>query len=155
MTLDYGAQRLHRRRVLAIAGLLLLALGLAVAIAFVIQDHASRMASARAWAASGPPCATGTAAALATDGGNEAQSFVYDGVRFTRLHGAVRCAEIGYDEGRSDREFPVCQFDHPGALSITTSKGVTVFVLPVLQAATIQVRNDTPTCVIGSTMEIA
>jgi hypothetical protein len=153
-TLDYGARRPVRRRAITLGAIALLVIAALAVLAFIIQDRATRMAEARAWTVSGPPCPQGRPAALVADGESVSQVMDFDGVRFARVHGAVRCAEIGYDEGRSGSLFPVCEFDHPGAVSVATARGVTVFVPPSLQAATIQVRHDTPSCVVGSNMEI-
>jgi nucleoside-diphosphate-sugar epimerase len=44
----------------------------------------------------------------------------------------------------------VCQFDHPGALAVTTPRGTWPFAVAPLRAATVQVRHDIPQCVVGA-----
>jgi hypothetical protein len=154
MTLDYGVQRKPRRRAMAGVGAGLLILGLAALIAVWSADRATRMSQARAWTVDGPPCASASASSLAAAGEAAGQAITYSGVGFARAHGALRCTEIGYDDGRSDDDFPVCQFDHPGGLQVTTRRGTFSFRVPAMDAATVQVRRDLPTCVVGSSMEI-
>jgi hypothetical protein len=154
MAIDYGVRRAPRRRILAGAAIAVLALGLAALVAVWSADRATRMSDARAWTVAGPPCATLAAASLAASSEAAVQIETFSGVRFARAHGALRCADIGYDEGRSDDTFPVCQFDHPGGLQVTTPTGTYSFLLPPMRAATIQVRHDVPACVVGSSMEI-
>lgn len=151
---DYGVQRPPRRRALAIGAGAVIALAAAALVAVAVADRSTRMSEAREWTASGPACATSTATALL--GADEApdQVSMFQGVRFARTHGAVRCNSIGYNEGRSGDDFPVCEFDHPGGIEVTTSFGRYDFLLPPLSAATVQVRHGIPTCVVGSTVEI-
>jgi hypothetical protein len=154
MTLDYASRTRPRRGALVIVAVSLLALAVAALLALAIQTRATRMADAREWTVSGPPCPSATAASLAAAGEAATQLTTYYGARFGRTHGAVRCREIGYDDGRSGEDFPVCEFDHPGGLEVTTSAGHWVFDLPPLRAATVQVRHGVAQCVVGSSVEI-
>jgi len=154
MAIDYGVRRRPRRRALMAAAIVVIVLGLALLFAVWATDRATRMSDARAWTVAGPPCATASAASLAASPEAPVQVETFTGVRFARAHGALRCTDIGYDDGRSDDVFPVCQFDHPGGLQVTTPRGTYGFLLKPMEAATVQVRHDVAECVVGSSMEI-
>jgi hypothetical protein len=154
MSLNLGFRRKPRRPAMAGAVVVMLALVVIALVGVWSVDRANRMSDARAWTVDGPPCPSVTPAALAASDEAAVQATTFSGVGFDRAHGAVRCSDIGYDDGRSDESFPVCQFDHPGGLEITTRRGRFAFRPPPLDAATVQVRHDVPTCVLGSSMEI-
>jgi hypothetical protein len=154
MTLDYGAQRPPRHRAMTLAGGALIALVIAALLAAAVTNRATRMSEAREWTASGPPCARSTTAALLAADEAPDQMTMFQGVRFARTHGAIRCNTIGYDEGRSGDDFPVCEFDHPGGMEVTTAAGRYDFLLNPMSPATVQVRHGVPACVVGSSVEI-
>jgi hypothetical protein len=151
---DYGVQRPPRRLAMTIAAAVLIAMALTALIAAAVANRATRMSQAREWTASGPPCASSTPSNLLAAGQAPDQITMFQGVRFARAHGAIRCDTIGYNEGRSGDDFPVCEFDHPGGVEITTPSGRYDFLLSPLSPATIQVQHGVPACVVGSTMEI-
>jgi hypothetical protein len=153
-TRDHGVQRPLRRRALIIGAWTMMAMAAAALVAVAVVDRSTRMSAAREWTASGPACARSTATALLAADEAPDQITMYKGVRFARAHGAVRCNTIGYNEGRSGEDFPVCEFDHPGGVEVTTSFGRSDFMLSPMSAATVQVRHGIPSCVVGSTMEI-
>jgi hypothetical protein len=153
-TRDNGVQRPARRRAMTIAAGVVIALAAAALVAVAIADRSRRTSAAHEWTASGPPCAHSTATALLAADQAPVQLNVFQGVRFARARGAVRCKSIGYNEGRSANDFPVCQFDHPGGLEVTTSFGRYDFLLDPMKAATVQVQHGIPSCVVGSTVEI-
>jgi hypothetical protein len=147
--LDYGARRRPRQAARMVLAIIMIGLVVAALAGLWATTRAARMAHARAWTDSGPPCAMAKASALAAAAEPPTQAQTYGGVRFVRAHGAIRCTEIGYDGGRSDDEFPVCQFDHPGGLAVTTPRGTYLFAPAPLRAATVQVRHDIPECVVS------
>lgn len=151
---DFGVQRAQRRRALTVFAFAILALVVAALIAAAVANRSTRMSEAREWTASGPNCARSTPTALV--GADEApvQVVMFQGVEFARAHGALRCNTIGYNEGRSGDDFPVCEFDHPGGVEVKTSFGSYDFLLSPMSSATVQVQHGTPTCVVGSTVEI-
>ncbi len=132
----------------------MIALALGALIGVLNLERATHVSEARAWTVSGPPCPSVNPGALAAGAEAPNQVTPFGGVSFARAHGALRCDEIGYDQGRSDDTLPVCQFDHPGALAVTTSRGTWAFRLAPLQPATVQVRRDVPQCVLGASVQI-
>ncbi len=136
------------------AAIAMIALALAALIGVESLERANRMSEARAWTVSGPRCHPVSPDALAASAEAPSQVTPFGGVRFARTHGALRCDEIGDDQGRSDDTLPVCQFDHPGALAVTTRRGTWAFHLAPLQPATVQVRHDVPQCVLGASVQI-
>lgn len=154
MTSDYATRRAQSRLPLIIAGAVIVILALAALVFVFASSRATRLANARAWSPSGPPCAVTTPQALAAGGYEVRQSQTLMNVTFARAHGSAACSTIGYDEGRSDSEFPVCQFDHPGGLVITTAKGVFAFAPGGVYGATVQVQHDRPSCVVATSREI-
>lgn len=153
-TRDYGVQRPPRRRAMTIGAGAMMALAVAALIGAAAADRSARMSKAREWTASGPPCARSTATALVAADEAPDQLTVFQGVRFARTHGAIRCDTIGYNAGRSGDDYPVCQFDHPGGVEVTTSFGRYDFLLSPISPATVRVPHGVPSCVVGSTVEI-
>jgi len=153
MALDYGAQRKPRRGVLIISGAALAVLAVSALILIVVHDRQAKIAEAKAWTVRGPPCARG--AGVAWDQSDAPPQIVDFGkARFARAHGATRCAELGYNGGRSDDVFPVCQFDHPGRLQITTDHGASLFELGPLDSATVSVERGVARCVLGRSQDV-
>jgi len=153
MALDYGARRKPRRGVVIISGAVLAVLAIGALILVTAHDRQTRIAEAKAWTVSGPPCAR--VAGVAWDAADAPLQIVDFGkARFARAHGATRCNEIGYDGGRSDDVFPVCQFDHPGRLEITTDHGATLFELGPLDPATVSVEHGVAHCVVGHSRDV-
>lgn len=147
MPMDYGVQRQPRRQAMIVAGVVL-ALAAIAALVFVwATDRAANMAHYRAWTVNGPPCVSATATPAMADAPIQIVSF--QGVSFARAHGAIQCAVINFDAGRSDNSYPICQFDHPGRLKITTPKGVAEFQFPPLIGATVSVEHAAARCVVG------
>jgi len=152
MALDYGARRRPRRRALIISGAALALLAVGTLILITINDRNARIAEAKAWTVSGAPCAHGVG--LAWDADAPPQTVDFGNARFARAHGATRCAEIGYDGGRSGDVFPVCQFDHPGRLEITTDHGATLFQLAPLEPATVSIEHGLVRCAVGLSQDV-
>lgn len=151
---DYGVQRPPRRRAMIIGAGAMMALSAAALIAVAMADRSTRMSKAREWTASGPPCARSSATALLAADEAPDQLSMFQGVRFARAHGAIRCNTIAYNGGRGGDDFPVCEFDHPGGVEVTTSFGRYDFLLSAMSPATVQVPHGVPTCVVGSTVAI-
>jgi len=152
MALDYGARRRPRRGALIISGAALGVAAIGALILITLNDRKARIAEAKAWTVSGAPCAHGLGAAWDADAPPQIVDF--GKARFARAHGATRCAEIGYDGGRSGDIFPICQFDHPGRLEITTDHGATLFQLGPLDPATVFVEHGVARCVVGRSQDV-
>jgi hypothetical protein len=146
--LEYGMRRRPHRAAWTVLALMLSGVTVVALVGLWATTRATRIAVARAWTVTGPPCATARVSDLAQAGVTPTQAEIFADVSFVRTHGAIRCAEVGYDGGRSDKDFPVCQFDHPGAVAVTTSRGTYQFTVPPLKAAAIEVRHGLPTCVV-------
>jgi len=73
--------------------------------------------------------------------------------RFAREHGATLCSDIATDGGRGLGQFPICQFDHPGVLGVSTRRGVYWFWAGFMSPATVSVEHGVPTCVIGANQD--
>jgi hypothetical protein len=153
-TRDYGVQRPPRRRALIIGAWVMIVLAAVALVVVDVVDRSTRMSVAREWTASGPHCARTTPTALLAADEAPDQLSVFQGVRFARTHGAIRCNTIGYNGGRSGEDLPVCQFDHPGGVEVTTSGGRYDFLLSPMSPATVQVHHGVPDCVVGSTVQI-
>jgi hypothetical protein len=153
MALDYGAQRKPRQAVVIISGLVLAAIAVGCLTLIFVNDRQAKIAEARAWTVSGALCPQGADGSWdASDGPPQIVDF--GNARFARAHGAIRCTEIGYDGGRSDDVFPVCQFDHPGHLEITTDHGATRFEVGPMDPATISVEHGVARCVVGRSQDV-
>jgi hypothetical protein len=135
-----------------IAGAALAVVGVGALVLVGAHDQQARIAEAKAWTVTGPPCAGGTGRAWDADAPPQIVDF--GKARFARAHGAIRCAEIGYDGGRSDDVFPVCQFDHPGRLEITTDHGATLFQLGPLEPASVSVEHGVARCAVGRSQDV-
>jgi hypothetical protein len=153
MALDYGARRKPRRGVVIISGAVLALVAMGALLLVVVHDRQTKISEANGWTVGGAPCAR--AAGVAWDMSDAPPQIVDFGkVRFARAHGATRCAEIGYAGGRSDDVFPVCQFDHPGRLEITTDHGATLFELGPQDPATVSVEHGVARCVVGRSQDV-
>lgn len=152
MVKDYGMQRQPRRAfVIAGAVVAVIAAAAGIVVLHTQQRRAEGMAEYKAWMAAGAPCQ-----ALAKgefDPSQTPQVTSFGGIKVERSHGAAQCHEILNDEGRGQTLFPVCQFDHPGVMEVSTRKGLFWFSPGYVSPATISVENDTPRCVVGATQD--
>lgn len=109
--------------------------------------RAERIADAKAWTITGPPCARITEAELAADAGKGLRRFDHGGVTFFRREGDVECAPVYYDGGRGDGFYPVCQFTGPGDLKVSTAEGQWRFRPGPGRPATVSVPHGRAACV--------
>ena len=96
-----------------------------------------------AYAASGPPCPTATAAGLAANGPHLRHNFEYGGMILSYASGAVDCAWI---QGR-DGQQAVCKFDSPGALGVKRKDVQQLFAPGIGHSAAIVRQGDRLSCV--------
>ena len=153
MTKDYGVPAKRRRVFGAVAAILILAGGVGVVVQDWIQHREEGIADYKAWMAAGPRCPPPPKAIFGTPDAQPAQIDNFGGMRFARVHGAILCSDVAYDKGRGNSLFPVCQFDHPGVLEISTRRGLYWFWAGFMSPATISVQHDIPSCVIGATQD--
>ena len=96
---------------------------------------AASTADANMAALSGPPCPTATAAAYAA-GPQARKELIFNDVKFGRAFGHVDCNEVANKATRKG-SMPVCQFTGPGAVTVTTDKGVFYFATGIGKPATV------------------
>ena len=146
---DFGAgarKRKGSRLPAIVAGVLGLAVVGAVLFAGWSRQHGQDIATARAWAITGPPCPTASAQAFAASAVKPRQAFEFNEVTFAHGYGHASCQQVRDDGGRGSGTHPVCQFTAPAALKVTTRKGSFYFVPPT-GPATVAVQDGVPTCV--------
>ena len=110
----------------------------------------TRIADAKAWAITGPPCPRITEAVFLDGSRKPIRKFDYDEVTFLRRDGHADCAPIYEDGGRSTRFHGVCQFTNPESLLIRTRKGDWAFSPGPGQPATVSTANDEARCVLAA-----
>jgi hypothetical protein len=107
------------------------------------------VAKAKEWTPAGAPCPTISAADYLTSGFSAVNHSAFDGVGFARAYGYIVCDDIADDGGKSSTHIPVCQFNDPGALDITTAQGH-VYYLPRTQPATVIISHGRASCVLAA-----
>lgn len=131
-----------------VAGLAFFFLMIATLPAWLIYEVWSTQEGERtAWNITGPDCPV--IAKGAAFGADTPKEFSYGGARFARRYGYASCAsplEGGFIPGEPYR---VCQFNGPAVLAVATEAGVTVFKPGVGRRATVTIRDDQVSCVIG------
>jgi hypothetical protein len=102
----------------------------------------------RDWTIEGPACPIVPAVSKAGRGARPPPPFTYQGVRFAYQIADASCEAVpeGYLTSRS---YPVCQFDAPGAVAVTTGGRTVIFEPGVGRRATVTVRDGRATCVEG------
>jgi hypothetical protein len=153
MTNDFGVRRDRRPLFGVIIGVGVLAAIAGITFVHIKQKAAEGIADYRAWVASGPACAAAPKSSFDSPEGGQPQSSDFGGVRFTRVHGAVLCSDVNEEGGKGHDTFPVCQFDRPGLLEVSTPKGRFWFWPGYSSPATVAVEHGMPTCVVGATRD--
>jgi hypothetical protein len=102
----------------------------------------------RDWTIEGPACPIVPAISNAGRGAKPPAPFTYQGVRFAYQIADASCEAVpeGY---LTSRTYPVCQFDAPGAVAVTTAGRTVIFEPGVGRRATVTVRDGRATCVEG------
>jgi hypothetical protein len=150
MTADRETSRQHGRlrENLAVALLCLPYLGAAPSfIVYGIWSEAHDLQTR--WAINGPPCPIVDHPSRQATGHKPARTFSYQGVSFSRSFGSANCAAVPENAWWPGTSYPVCQFNNPGAVSVTTHSGRTVFEAPPGQRTTVTVRGGVVRCVVG------
>ncbi len=130
-------------------GLLVFVVALASMPAYIVwETWSARKAVAAAWTITGPPCAiVQRPSRTAFSPSRKLKSFSYNGVTFTRAFGAASCVILDEPGMWSDAVYPVCQFNNPGFVAITSSGRTTVFEPEVGNRATVVVHGGIGRCV--------
>ncbi|MEO8113080.1 MAG: hypothetical protein ABI655_01780 [Phenylobacterium sp.] len=101
------------------------------------------------WTVAGPPCQVVAQAPTSVVGRKPPLTFQYGGVTFSRAFAAANCQALPEDTLFTRESFPVCQFNNPGAVTVTAGGRSVIFQPPVGRRATVTVRHGAPSCVVG------
>jgi hypothetical protein len=142
----FDARRPVFDRITLASGVVMLVGTLLLSIA---EQRASLIGRADAWTAAGPPCprvSAQTARAYAAP----TETFRFQGVEFVRGYGYAVCGEIITDRrwGIGQR-MPVCRFNSPGKLEVSTSRGRFDFITGTAPA-TVVIAEGAPRCVLAA-----
>jgi hypothetical protein len=119
-----------------------------VPIALLAQRHAA-VEKARRLEVGGPPCQRLSAAAFASADAPALQTTNVGGVLFARRYGYVVCDYVATDHGRGLDRTPICRFNNPTLLAVTTPRGRFYFHTGVAPA-TVTLAHDEPGCVLNA-----
>ena len=120
---------------------------------YLVLQRQSNVAKAEAWTPLAPACPTETKAEYLAKGERAEHVSNYDDIHFGRGYGYVTCNEIGSDGGRGGGVVPVCQFNNPTVLQVTTVWGETIFVTGS-HGATVLVEDGRPRCLLAANQKL-
>jgi hypothetical protein len=146
-----GRYRVSLLQLIAACGTTLVVVG--AVLFLVIGQRLAAISKARDWTAIGAPCPTLSVAAYQASGNRIAHVIDYDGVSLGRGYGYVNCDEIADDGGRGRGVIPICQFNSPTILQVTTKRG-RFYYFTQSSPATISIVDGVPRCVMATTMGI-
>jgi hypothetical protein len=149
ITLRSGGKRGRLIGRLQTAGILLLLLALAsIPLQVGVSTWATHQSLKKEWTVEGPPCPVVAQISRAALGFKPPPPFVYQRVGFAYQIGDVSCEAVpeGFFSGATH---PVCQFDAPAAIKVTTAGRTVIFEPGVGHRATVTVRDGKASCVIG------
>jgi len=107
------------------------------------------------WTIAGPPCPeVATPASWAISRHKPPMSHEYGGAVFTRQFGAVSCAGIPERGLLAHGNDYVCQFNNPGALTMTFGGRRVIYQPPVGQRMTVTIHEGRASCVVGGRFNI-
>lgn len=109
-----------------------------------------RIADAKAWTITGPPCPRITQAEFLGNHHKGPRRFNFEGVAFFRRTGHVECAIVRDQGGRGGRGFQVCQFTSPDDLMVRANGRDWYFRPGPGQPATVSLASGAPACVMAS-----
>ena len=154
MTKDYGDRSGRRSRAVERIGA---ACGVLIALATIpLALEAQRqmgVAKVRAWTLPGPPCPEVSRQAYLAFGTPASNTFTYEGARFARAYGYSNCGRVADDSLLGLGSFPVCQFNNPTVVEVTTARGE-FFFMTRAQPATIVLAHGQPRCVLGARLRL-
>ncbi|MDR3513269.1 MAG: hypothetical protein P4L73_16655 [Caulobacteraceae bacterium] len=152
MTGDFGTRGRRKRspiEMVAGVGVAVAAVG-GVLLAVAGVKYAA-VSKARSWSVAGPPCASLTHDQYLSSDARVAHVFTYDDVQFGRGYGYVNCTEIADHGGFGFGTIPICQFNSPTVLQVTTARGTDYYAVPI-GAATVSIEHGRPRCVQGASV---
>ena len=127
-----------------IGGVLVVILAAGFAYAWIARDKEHEQDDAAAYAASGPPCPSVTAAQLETNGPHLRHTFQFGESTYSYAFGGADCAWIK----SKGEKVAVCRFDSPGSVGAKTAAGPQMLFTPGIgkHAATL-LQGDKFSCV--------
>ncbi|MEW5683390.1 MAG: hypothetical protein AB1942_00585 [Pseudomonadota bacterium] len=135
-------------QVLGFAGLATIAA--AVPGLTILQEVLAARAEQRSWTIAGPACPVVAAPSkVATSRKRPPRSHRYGGATFTRSFGAVSCAGFREPTLRQERLYHVCQFNNPGAVTVSAAGVVRTFEAAPGQPLSVTLRDGEVRCVVG------
>jgi hypothetical protein len=134
-----------------VVGLGLFVAGLAaIPLIDVVRTAIAAKAEEREWQIAGPACPVVAKPSKAAMSRRGVMTHRYGDVTFARSFAAVSCAAFPEPGWRWKRRvYRVCQFNNPGAVTVTTARGRTMFEATPGRPITITVRDGRATCVVG------
>ncbi len=114
-----------------------------------VWHQRAQIEEAQAWAPPGPACQIVSRQAYLAIGAPEPHVSTYDGVRFARAYGAVGCNEIASHGGRGPGRIPVCQFNSPTTLEVSTPRGDTYYFTQA-KPAVVTISDGQPACALSA-----
>jgi hypothetical protein len=143
-----GKRRTLIGRLQLVGVLLLLGAVASIPLAEGVGAWLGHQALRKEWAIPGPACPQVAKISIAAMGAKPPPPFVYQNVAIAYQIGDVFCAAVpeGYFTKAS---YPVCQFDHPSAIQVTSRGRTVIFEPGIGHRATVTVRGGRPSCVMG------
>lgn len=128
--------------------LLLLATVASMPLMVGLGTWLTHQAMRKEWTMRGPACPIVPAISIAARGARPPPPFLYQGVAVAYQIGDVFCEAV--PEGYFKRGYyPVCQFDAPAAVAVTTGGRTVIFEPGVGHPATVTIRHGQTSCVVG------
>ncbi|HZZ32972.1 MAG TPA: hypothetical protein VFE10_13375 [Phenylobacterium sp.] len=133
------------------AGIVILLTAIAsIPISVGVGTWAAHRASLREWLVRGPACPQSMSLSPAARGAKPPAPFVFQGIGFAYQIGDAFCAVVPVENVFSQATFPVCNFDAPAAVAVTTGRRTVLFEPGVGHSATVSIRHGRVSCVIGA-----
>jgi hypothetical protein len=122
----------------------------AIPLIDVVRTRIAAKADERAWTITGPACPVVAKPSPVATSRRGVQIHRYGDISYARAFGAVSCAAFQEPGWRWERRlYRVCQFNNPGAVTVTTARGATTYEARPAQTVTVTVRDGRASCVVG------
>jgi hypothetical protein len=150
MSSDFGAKKSRRSNPVAmIVPALIVVLIAGAGGAMWVMQKQSKIAEAKAWHMSGPPCEAASQAAYAQLAVSQPRVVEIDSAQIARSSGDASCGEAPNTSGRGPNTIPVCRFSDPTTLDVGIGASHFYF-LPRSEPATVSIVDGRPNCVLGA-----